>query len=177
MNVSSPQRAATVEFLPLRRQTAEVREELDLAVSEVLDASRFVLGEPAERFERAFARYCGLGHAIGVASGADAITIALLALGVGSGDEVITAGNTCLPTVAAIAATGATPVLVDPDPETLTVDPSLLPGAVSGRTAAIVPVHLYGQCADMDQIGSFARTHHPISSTFPSTASRPSFVI
>ncbi len=103
-------------------------------------------------FEGAFASYCGAAHAIGVASGTEAITIALQAVGVGEGDEVITAANTCVPTVAGIEATGARAVLADVDGETYTLDPAGLEELVTDRTRAIVPVHLYGQCADMDPI-------------------------
>jgi dTDP-3-amino-3,4,6-trideoxy-alpha-D-glucose transaminase len=118
----------------------------------VLDAGRYVFGEELERFEEAFASYCGVRHAVGVASGTDAITIALQAAGVGLGDEVITAANTCIPTIVGIEGAGARPVLVDCDAATFTMDPGLLEEAITPRTRAIVPVHLYGQCADLDPI-------------------------
>lgn len=148
-----------VPFLDLGRQVEAMRPELDRAVGDVLDAGRFVLGEPVEAFERAFAEYCGVRHAIGVASGTDAIGIALRAVGIGPGDEVITVANTCVPTISGIEQTGAVPVLVDADPLSLTLDPAALEGTLSERTRAILPVHLYGQCADMAPILAFARAH------------------
>jgi dTDP-4-amino-4,6-dideoxygalactose transaminase len=146
-----------VRFLDLSRQTAELGDELCGAIRRALDESAFVLGKDVERFERAFADYCGARHAVGVASGADALAIALAAVGVQPGDEVVTAANTCLPTVAAIERAGATPVLADVDPATLTLDPDAAAAAVTTRTRALVPVHLYGQCADMRRIGELAR--------------------
>ena len=148
-----------ISFLDLARHVRALRPELEEAVAAVLDEARFVGGSAIEAFEREFAAYCGAGHCVGVASGTDALTIALRALGIGSGDEVLTAANTCVPTVAAIEGAGATPVLVDPDPETFTVDPGLLEAALTERTRAIVPVHLYGRCADMAPILDFAREH------------------
>lgn len=146
-----------VPFLDLSRQTAELGGELERAVAAVLRDGRFVLGEPVERFEREFAAHCGGAHAVGVASGTDALAIALQAVGVGPGDEVVTAANTCVPTVAAIESAGAVPVLVDVVQETFTLDPAALEAAVGARTRAIVPVHLYGQCAEMAPIVGFAR--------------------
>jgi len=124
----------------------------------VLDGGRFILGPAVERFEAEFARFCGVPHSVGVASGTDAITIALRALGIGPGDEVITAANTCVPTVAGIEASGATAVLCDVD-DSYTIDPERLEQAVTSRTRAVVPVHLYGQCADMDAVTTIARRH------------------
>jgi dTDP-4-amino-4,6-dideoxygalactose transaminase len=142
----------TVPFLDLRRQTAAVRSELDAAVARVLDEGPFVFGPWLREFETQFAEYCGAAHAVGVASGTDAITIALQSLGIAPGDEVITVANTCVPTVAGIEAAGAIPVLVDVDPTTYTLDPAAADAAVTERTRAVVPVHLYGQCADMDAV-------------------------
>lgn len=139
-------------FLSLARQVKVLRQELDEAVASVLEAGTFILGPRVEEFERRFADYCGVRHAVGVASGTDALELALRAAGVGPGDEVITAANTCIPTVAAIETAGATPVLADVDEETATIDPAALAGLVTERTRAVVPVHLYGQCADMDPI-------------------------
>ncbi|MGH3131706.1 MAG: DegT/DnrJ/EryC1/StrS family aminotransferase, partial [Gaiellaceae bacterium] len=136
-----------------------MREELEEALGQVLDEARFVLGPPVEAFEQAFARYCGAADAIGVASGTDAIAVALRAAGVGPGDEVITAANTCVPTVAGIEASGARAVLADVDPATWTLDAGALPAALTERTRAILPVHLYGRCADMEPIVSFAGEH------------------
>jgi dTDP-4-amino-4,6-dideoxygalactose transaminase len=148
-----------VRFLDLGRHVESMRSEVDLAIGEVLDAGRFVLGEPVEAFEREFAAFCGAEHAIGVASGTDAIAIALGAVGVGPGDEVVTVANTCVPTVAGIEKAGALPVLVDAEPASLTLDTDALAGALTERTRAIVPVHLYGQCAEMAPILAFAREH------------------
>ena len=148
-----------VPFLDLGRQVESLRPELDRAISDVLDAGRFVLGEPVEAFEREFAEYCGAQHAIGVASGTDAIGIALGAVGIRPGDEVITVANTCVPTISGIEQTGAVPVLVDADRLSLTLDTTTLEGALSARTRAILPVHLYGQCADMAPILAFAQEH------------------
>lgn len=148
-----------VPFLDLSRHVAPLRPELDAAIAEVLDSGRFVGGTPVERFEREFAAWVGTGHAVGVASGTDAIEIALRAVGVGSGDEVITVANTCVPTVSGIEGAGATPVLVDADPVTMTIDPAALEAAVTERTAVIVPVHLYGRCADMDAVLAVAAEH------------------
>lgn len=145
-------------FLDLSRGVASIRTELEAAIARVLDRGPFVLGPVLEEFESAFADYCGTSHAIGVASGTDALTIALQAVGVDPGDEVITAANTCVPTVAAIEAAGAVPVLADVEVDTLTLAPPSLEDACTTRTRAIVPVHLYGQCADMDPILDFARS-------------------
>jgi dTDP-4-amino-4,6-dideoxygalactose transaminase len=149
----------TVPFLDLRRETAAFRRELDTAMGAVLDEGRFVLGPAVARFENAFAEWCGAGHAVGVASGTDAITIALQALGIGPGDEVITAANSCVPSVAGIEATGATPVLVDAVESTQTIDVGLVAEALTERTRAVVPVHLYGRCADMGPLLALARAH------------------
>jgi dTDP-4-amino-4,6-dideoxygalactose transaminase len=148
-----------VPFLDLSRHVAALRSELDAAIGEVLDAGRFVGGEPVERFEREFAAWVGAEYAVGVASGTDAIEIALQAVGVGPGDEVITVANTCVPTVAGIEGAGARPVLVDADTMTMTIHPERLAAAVTERTAAIVPVHLYGRCADMDAVLAVSREH------------------
>ena len=148
-----------VPFLDLRRQHDARRAELDAALADVLDGDRFIGGPRVKAFEREWASFCGAREAVGVASGTDAIELALRAFGIGAGDEVLTAANTCIPTVAGIEATGATPVLVDVDETRFTIDPAELADATSGRTRAIVPVHLYGQCADMDAIGAHAREH------------------
>jgi dTDP-4-amino-4,6-dideoxygalactose transaminase len=138
-----------VPFLDLRRQTASQRDALDAAIGRVLASGRFVLTEEVEEFERAFAAYCGARFAIGVASGTDAITIALLAAGVEPGDEVVTAPNTCIPTIVGIERAGARPVLADVDPVTYTLDAEDVARVITSRTRAILPVHLYGQMADM----------------------------
>jgi dTDP-4-amino-4,6-dideoxygalactose transaminase len=141
-----------IAFRELRRETIELEAGLREAVDRVLEESRFVGGEAIGLFERDFAAFCGASHAVGVSSGVEAITIALLATGVGPGDEVITAANTCVPTVTGIAASGATPVLADVDPHTLTLDPDSARDAVGPRTRAIVPVHLYGRRAEVEPL-------------------------
>jgi dTDP-4-amino-4,6-dideoxygalactose transaminase len=154
----SPRFETRIPFLDLSREVESMRDELEHAVTRVLDEGRFVSGPFVEEFESEFASFCGTEHAVGVASGTDAITIALAAVGVGAGDEVVTAANTCVPTVAGIEATGARPVLADIDPETYTLDPAALELALTERTRAILPVHLYGQCADMYPILELARS-------------------
>jgi dTDP-4-amino-4,6-dideoxygalactose transaminase len=149
----------TIAFLDLRRQHAGLRDELDEAIAAVVDDARFVGGPRVEAFERELASYCGAADAVGVANGTDAIELALRALGVGPGDEVITAANTCVPTVAGIEAAGATPVLADVDERSMTLDPGELEDATTSRTKAIVPVHLYGRCADMEAISDHAERH------------------
>jgi dTDP-4-amino-4,6-dideoxygalactose transaminase len=150
---------SSLAFLDLTRRLVPLDREIHAAISSTLAAGNLILGPAVERFEAAFAQYCGVRHGVGVASGTDAITLALEGLGIGRGDEVITAANTCVPTVAAIRATGATTVLVDAHPHDWTLDPERLPEAVSGRTRAIVPVHLYGRPADMRAVQQFAGEH------------------
>ena len=141
-----------IAFRDLRRETLELETDLRAAIGEVLAESRFIGGEMVAEFEREFARFCGATQAVGVGSGTGAIAIALRAAGVGPGDEVITAANTCLPTVVGIAATGATPVLADVDARTLTLDPDAARRAIGRRTRAIVPVHLYGRRATLEPL-------------------------
>lgn len=141
-----------VPFLELKGEQDRIGSEVRAAVERVLSSGWYVLGKELEAFEEEFAEYLGVAHVVGVGSGTDAIHLALRALGVGPGDEVITAANTCVPTLAGISATGAAPVLVDVDEETLTLDPSRLTDAVGERTKAVVPVHLYGHPCDMDGI-------------------------
>ena len=149
----------SIPFLDLTRQTASIRPELDAAAARVLSSGRYIFGEEVERFEAEFAAWCGADFAIGVANGTDAITIALQAAGIGAGDEVITAANTCVPTVVGIEGAGAVPVLVDVERESRTLDPALVEAALGPRTRAILPVHLYGQCADLDALGRIASRH------------------
>ncbi len=148
---------SAVPFNDLRRAVDAHRAEHDAAIARVVASGWYVLGEEGRAFEREFAQaVCGGGHAAGVASGTDAIELALRALGVGPGDEVVTQANTCVPTVAGIERTGATPVLCDVEPEAGTMDPASLERAIGPRTRAVVPVHLYGQCADVDAIRAVA---------------------
>ncbi|MEA2981757.1 MAG: hypothetical protein QOF09_3580 [Alphaproteobacteria bacterium] len=127
-------------------------------MTRVLESGVYVLGEEVEGFEREFASYCGVAHAVGAASGTDALILALKALDIGPGDEVITVSHTAVATAAAVLAVGATPVLVDIDPH-YTLDPGRIDFAVTRRTKAILAVHLYGQAADMDAIGAMAWRH------------------
>ena len=138
-----------VPFLDLAAETQALRAELDAAVARTLDESRFVSGGAVGEFERAWAELCGAKHAVGVGSGTAALELALRAAGVTRGDEVIAPANTCVPTIAAIEGTGATPVLVDADPRSWTLDDSRVDGVIGGRTRAIVPVHLYGRVATL----------------------------
>ena len=132
---------------------------IDDAVRRVLESGRYVLGEEVRAFEREFAGYLGVGHAIGVGSGTEALHLALAACGIGEGDEVITVAHTAVATVAAIELAGATPVFVDIEPDYFTLDPLKLEAAITPRTKAIVPVHLYGQPADLAPITSIATRH------------------
>ncbi len=149
-----------IPMLDLSAQYQEIKQEIDEAVQRVLDSGWFVLGKECEAFEQEFAKYNGSKYAIGVGSGTDALHLALLALNVGEGDEVITVPNTAIPTISAISLTGATPVFVDIDPESYTIDPRNLEQAITARTKAIIPVHLFGQSADMDLILEIANKHH-----------------
>ena len=143
---------------PLAQYRAH-EEDIRAAVARVLESGNYILGPEVESFERAFAAYCGAAHAIGVANGTDALRLAVMALGIGAGDEVITVSHTAVATAAAILATGATPVLVDIDPVFYSIDTALIEAAITPRTKAIIPVHLYGQPADMDAIRQIARRH------------------
>ena len=129
------------------------------AINRVLDSGTYILGTEVESFERAFADFCDSGHAVGVASGTDALILSLKALGIGPDDEVITVSHTAVATVAAILATGATPVLIEADEVFMTLDPAALEAAVTPRSKALVAVHLYGQAADLDPILACARRH------------------
>ena len=146
-----------IPFLDLSAQYRAIGPALEEAVVAAMRSGAFVLGPPVEAFERAFAAYCGTEHAVAVSSGTSALHLALLAAGVGPGDEVITVPMTFVASVAAIVYTGATPVLVDIDPKTLTMDPARLEAAIGPRTRAVMPVHLHGRLADMDAIGEIAR--------------------
>jgi dTDP-4-amino-4,6-dideoxygalactose transaminase len=148
-----------VPFDALERQYSKIADELDRAIKGVLSSGRYILGENVAKFEEEFARYCGTKHAVGISSGTAALHLALLACGVGPGDEVITAANTYIATIFAISYVGAKPVLVDIDPESYTLDVAQVERAITERTRAIIPVHLYGQCADMDPILELAKSH------------------
>ena len=144
-------------MVDLKAQYRRIQPELDAAVAHVLESTQFIGGDECRRFEAEFAAYCGVAHAVGVANGTDALTIALMALGVSSGDEVVTVANTFIATGEAILLNRARPVFVDVDEASFTMDPRLLERALSPRTRAILPVHLYGQPADMEPILEVAK--------------------
>jgi dTDP-4-amino-4,6-dideoxygalactose transaminase len=146
-----------VPFLDLEAATAEIRVELDTALGRVLASGRYVLGPEVEAFEREFAAFVGTEHCVGVGNGLDAIELALRALGVGIGDEVIVPSNTYIATWLAVTRLGALVVPVEPDSETFNLDPGRIEAAITPRTRAIIAVHLYGQPADIDPILGVAR--------------------
>jgi dTDP-4-amino-4,6-dideoxygalactose transaminase len=148
-----------IPFVNLKAQHDAIRPEIDAAIARVLDTSQFIQGPEVAALEEAFAPYCGAAHAVAVSSGTSALQLALQAAGVGPGDEVITVPFTFAASVAAIEFAGARPVFVDIDPRTCTIDVGQIAGAVTPRTKAILPVHLYGQPADMDGILDVARRH------------------
>ncbi len=148
-----------VPYLDLKAQYQSIKPEIDAAIARVLDSCQFVLGAEAAAFEQDFAAYCGTTQCIALNSGTSALHLALLAAGVGPGDEVITVPFTFVASVAAVEYAGARPVLVDIDPHSFTMDPSAIEAAITSRTKAILPVHLYGQPADMDPIMEIARRH------------------
>jgi dTDP-4-amino-4,6-dideoxygalactose transaminase len=148
-----------VPFLDLHAHHAPFRAEFDRAIAQVIDTGAFAGGPAVAKFEDEFARFSECKHAIGLGSGTEALWLVLLALGVGPGDEVITVSSTFMATAEAISYTGATPVFVDIDETTYTMDPAQLQGALTRRTKAVMPVHLFGQSADMDPILDFAKQH------------------
>lgn len=148
-----------IPLLDLKAQYRQIKPEIDVAVARVIESAQFVQGPEISAFEECFASYCHTRHCIAVNSGTSALHLALLAAGVGPGDEVITVSMTFVATTAAILYCGAKPVFVDVDPETWTIDPKLVEAAVSRRTKAILPVHLHGLMADMDAICAIARRH------------------
>src|SRR5678809_1424992 len=141
-----------IPYADLKAQYHSIKAEIDQAISGVLESSQFALGAEVAAFEKEFAAYCSAGEAVGVNSGTSALHLALLAAGVGPGDEVITTPFTFVATVAAIRYAGAMPVFVDIEPDYFTLDPGKLEAAITPRTRAIIPVHLYGQPADMHPI-------------------------
>jgi len=148
-----------IPFLDLKTQYRSIRNEIQQAIEHVLESGQYVLGDEVAAFESEFARHVGAAHGIGVNSGTSALHLALLAAGIGLGDEVITVPFTFVATVAAICYTGARPVFVDIDPRGFTMDVRRIEAALTPRTKAILPVHLYGQPADMDPILTIARAH------------------
>jgi dTDP-4-amino-4,6-dideoxygalactose transaminase len=147
-----------VPLLDLQAQYRRIKPEIDAAVAEVFESQYFVLGPNVAAFEKAFAVYCGCAHACGVSSGTDALLIALMAEGIGPDDEVITSPYTFFATAGSIARIGAIPVFVDIDPVTYNLDPVQAAAKITSRTKVIMPIHLYGQSADMDPILELART-------------------
>lgn len=148
-----------VDFYGHVRQYNNIKAEIDGNINEVIQSGQFVMGPMLKRFEGEFAAYSGTRHAIGVGNGTDAIWLALMALGIGKGDECITNANTFFATAEAIWIAGATAVLVDCDPKTKCIDPAKIEAMITPKTKAIVPVHLYGQCADMKAIRAIADKH------------------
>lgn len=148
-----------VPFLDLKPAYAEQQAQIDAAVRRVMQSGWFILGPEVEAFEAEFAAFCGARHCVGVANGLDALELGLRAFGVGPGDEVIVPSNTYIATWLAATAVGAVPVPVEPDPATHNIDPARIETAITSRTRAILPVHLYGQPADMDPIMAIAAKH------------------
>lgn len=149
-----------IKFLDLNAQYCQIKDEIDKAIAGVIESSSFILGPAVSKFEENFARYCGCKYAVAVNSGTAALLLAMKGLGIGQGDEVITAANTFVATVAAIIETGATPVLVDVDPKTRNIDLGLIEAAITAKTRAIIPVHLYGSMVDMGRLMKIARKHN-----------------
>lgn len=147
----------SVPFLDLGAAYRELKTEIDFAVSRVLDSGWYILGPEVENFEIAWAQYCGAKHAVGLGNGLDALVLAMRALDIGEGDEVIVPSNTYIATWLAVSMVGAIPVPVEPECRTYNLDPALCEAAITPRTRAILPVHLYGQPADLDPILALAR--------------------
>ena len=141
-----------VPLLDLKAQYATIKNEIKAAIDEVLESQYFILGPKVQKFEEEIAKYCNVQHAVGVASGSDALLLALMAIDVGYGDEVITTPYTFFATASSISRLGAKPVFVDIDAKTYNINPELIAEKITNKTKAIIPVHLYGQCADMDPI-------------------------
>ncbi|MCK5233191.1 MAG: DegT/DnrJ/EryC1/StrS family aminotransferase [Candidatus Aenigmarchaeota archaeon] len=149
-----------IPFVDLNAQYQNIKPEIDAAIQSVLDNTSFILGATVNSFEQAFAKFCGTKHVIGVNSGTDALTLVLNAMGIGAGDEVITVPNTFIATTEAITRNGAIPVFVDIDSKTFNIDVTKIETAITPKTKAILPVHLYGQMADMKKISEIAKKHN-----------------
>lgn len=148
-----------IPFLDLKSPYLELKSEIDEAIARVVNSGWFIGGPEVESFEAEFASYCGAAHCVGVANGLDALHLALRAMDVGPDDEVIVPSNTYIATWLAVSQCGATPVPVEPDEGTYNIDPALIEAAITSHTKVILPVHLYGQPADMDSILAIARKH------------------
>lgn len=148
-----------IPFLDLKASYLELKQEIDEAIARVVSSGWFIGGDEVDQFEAEYATYCNAAHAVGVANGLDALHLALRAMDVGPGDEVIVPSNTYIATWLAVSQCGATPVPVEPDARTFNIDPALIEAAITPRTKVILPVHLYGQPADMDPILAIARKH------------------
>ncbi|WP_322052521.1 DegT/DnrJ/EryC1/StrS family aminotransferase [Paraburkholderia bannensis] len=148
-----------IDFLNLKRVNARYEDAIREAIGRVIDSGRYILGEESLAFEQEFAGYCGVEHCIGVANGLEALHLILRAYDIGAGDEVIVPSNTFIATWLAVTQVGARPVPVEPDPRTYNIDPQRIEAAITPRTRAIMPVHLYGQPADMAPINDIARRH------------------
>jgi len=151
-----------VPFVKLKEQYISIKDEIDAAIKSVVDNTSFILGSNVEEFEKNFAKFCGAKYAVGVNSGTAALYLALLAHGIGRNDEIITAPNSFFATAGAISQTGARPVFVDINESTYNIDASKIEKAITNKTKAIIPVHLYGQTADMDAIKKIAEKHNLI---------------
>jgi UDP-2-acetamido-2-deoxy-ribo-hexuluronate aminotransferase len=149
-----------MEFIDLKSQYLNLKKEIDAGISRVLDHGQFILGPEVEELEEKLAAYTGAKYCISVANGTDALQIVQMAFGIGPGDEVITPGFTYIATAETVALLGAKPVYVDVDPRTYNIDPALIEAAITPRTKAIIPVSLYGQCADFDVINQIAARHN-----------------
>lgn len=148
-----------VAFLDLRATYLEIKDELDAAWQRVMNSGWYILGEEVTAFEKEFAEHCGSKHCVGTANGLEALQLILRSYGIGADDEVIVPANTYIATWLAVSSAGATVVPVEPDPRTLNLDPRRIEAAITRKTKAILPVHLYGQSADMDPINDIARRH------------------
>lgn len=148
-----------MEFIDLQAQYCQLKGRIDARIRRVLDHGRYILGPEVTELEERLAKYVGVKHCIGVSSGTDALLVSLMALGIGPGDEVITTPFTFIATGETVVLLGAKPVFVDVDPRTYNLDPDLIEAAITPRTRAIMPVSLYGQCAEMDAINAIAQRH------------------
>ncbi|WP_373478952.1 DegT/DnrJ/EryC1/StrS family aminotransferase [Geminocystis sp.] len=149
-----------IPFGNLKRQYQNLKKSIDTATQNVYDSGWFILGKKVQEFETNFANYCGANFATAVVSGTEALHLSLIACGINTGDEVITVSNTCVPTLSAVTFAGGCPIFVDINEYTYTIDPSLIESRITDKTKAIIPVHLYGQCADMKPILDIAQKHN-----------------